>query len=449
MGMNFCTLDEHNKKNAFDVISKLKAGTSTNLSGGVSKGIEELINNRVNDVAAVLLFTDGQANVGIRNTQGIVNEVLRITNSDIFNADVENWDVEQVCTWLDRNRLGAYKQSFREQQVDGNMLKLDLTEEILKTQLGVTQLHAPKFMREIEKLRGQVEGEETTTKATSGFRLHTFGFGPNHNVDLLQQLAENFDGMYFFMEDEEAIKSGFANCLGGLLTTVALDLEVEIQFNPEVSNGKIHKEGAVQKNGKWVISFADLQSEEKRDILVSCAMPSKEEAVPDYLLFEAALKYQNAVQNCESRTVVACEVNRGEMEDDFNELVDECRNRELAAEALLEATRLGEKNDLKSARNRLQVTIDEIGRSRTFANTTSRNLREDLVRAKEKCRDSRTYKTEGDYYMRQNKTCYTQQRCCNYSNEYSTQLAYISKAKRTMNTRFEASDEEDSSDCEF
>merc|ERR1712173_585767 len=98
------------------------------------------------------------------------------------------------------------------------------------------------------------------------------------------------------------------------------DLEVEIQFNPEVSNGKIHKEGAVQKNGKWVISFADLQSEEKRDILVSCTMPAKEEAVPDYLLYEASLKYQNAVQNCESRSVVSCEVNRNGNEDNFNEL---------------------------------------------------------------------------------------------------------------------------------
>merc|ERR1719168_390612 len=116
-------------------------------------------------------------------------------------------------------------------------------------------------MREIEKLRGQVEGEETTTKATSGFRLHTFGFGSNHNVDLLQQLAENFDGMYFFMQDEESIKSGFANCLGGLMTTVALDIDVAIQFNPECKNRKVWKENATENNGIFKVHFGDLQSE--------------------------------------------------------------------------------------------------------------------------------------------------------------------------------------------
>ena len=66
------------------------------------------------------------------------------------------------------------------------------------------------------------------------------------------------------MENEESIKSGFANCLGGLMTTVALDIEVSVQFNPECTNGKVYKENVTVVDGLHKVYFADLQSEVKK-----------------------------------------------------------------------------------------------------------------------------------------------------------------------------------------
>merc|ERR1719433_1796986 len=80
--MQFCNLDETNKQKAFDIVSNLRAGTSTDLCGGVCQGVEQLLNNRVNDVASILLFTDGQANVGFRDTTSIVKEVLRVAGTN-------------------------------------------------------------------------------------------------------------------------------------------------------------------------------------------------------------------------------------------------------------------------------------------------------------------------------------------------------------------------------
>merc|ERR1712243_145174 len=152
-------------------------------------------------------------------------------------------------------------------------------EQMLTNDLGVKSLHLGKFIRELENIRGgmnplnqggegeqQIEGKANTStgenedKKVAGFRLHTFGLGSNHNARLLEQLAEHFDGMYYFMENEAGIKSGFANCLGGLLSTVAQEIEVEIQFNSECKTVKVHKDNVTVVDGRHKVHFADLQS---------------------------------------------------------------------------------------------------------------------------------------------------------------------------------------------
>jgi len=129
-----------------------------------------------------------------------------------------------------------YGQVFRENQIDGSILKYDVNSEILIEDLNVKRLHVSKFMREIEKLKNPTgnetneggEGEEKEKQQFSGFRLHTFGYGTDHNQSLLEGLAEHFEGMYHFVEHEEMIKAVFASCLGGLLSTVAQDIKLKI-----------------------------------------------------------------------------------------------------------------------------------------------------------------------------------------------------------------------------
>jgi len=446
--LNFCKLDESNKKRAYDIISNLRAGTSTNLCGGVIEGVEQLLNARQNDVASVLLFTDGQANVGHRDTESIVREVLRASGTG-QTKKLENWSVAEVGEWLRKIELPMYVQNFGQQGVDGSILKHDITKEMLTETLEVQALHAAKFMREVEKVRGtQGEGEGSTgDDKVQGFRLHTFGFGSNHNSTLLQQLSDSFDGMYFFMEDEESIKSSFANCLGGLMTTVALGIEISVQFNPECKNGKIYKENVTVVDGIHKVTFADLQSEEKRNVLVSCSIPAKEAPVHDFLLFEATYKYNNAIASTEGNGVIGLQIDRNGKIEDFNEEVDETRNRELAAHALTEAVKFGEVNDLVNARKRLQVTIDEIDVSKSANTLTSINLRKDLQSALDKTQDVRTWANEGNYYCVQNTMCYQQQRACNFkAADYAVQDTFNTSAKREMDEVWSRADSLDS-DC--
>merc|ERR1719204_248631 len=109
-----------------------------------------------------------------------------------------------------------------------------------------------------------------------------------------------------------------------------------------------------------------------------------------------------------------------------------------------EAKILGDKNKLKEARDRLQLTIDEIDQSITGKTDASGKLKRDLTTAISKFKDRQTYKTDGDYYITQNFVCYQQERACNFEADYSTQLEFNTGFKSAMCDTFERQDSLDS-----
>ncbi|KAG2426082.1 hypothetical protein HXX76_013270 [Chlamydomonas incerta] len=57
-------------------------------------------------------------------------------------------------------------------------------------------------------------------------KVHTFGFGADHSVELLQGVAEAQAGVYYYISCEADIPSGFGDALGGLLAVVAKDVRL-------------------------------------------------------------------------------------------------------------------------------------------------------------------------------------------------------------------------------
>lgn len=67
-----------------------------------------------------------------------------------MDADVNRWDVAMVCGFLDTLELGALQDAFRENAVDGQMLKT-LSEDDLVTELGLKKLQARKVLQRLPK----------------------------------------------------------------------------------------------------------------------------------------------------------------------------------------------------------------------------------------------------------------------------------------------------------
>jgi len=65
-------------------------------------------------------------------------------------GSVSSWSSSDVSSWLAEKGLSMYSSRFRQENVDGDILTNDLTEDIAISDLGVKRLHAKKLMREVD-----------------------------------------------------------------------------------------------------------------------------------------------------------------------------------------------------------------------------------------------------------------------------------------------------------
>src|SRR5512139_1338872 len=56
----------------------------------------------------------------------------------------------------------------------------------------------------------------------------------NYNDTLMEQLADNGDGFYSYIDDMGEARRLFVDQLTGTLQTIAMDAKVQVDFNPEV-----------------------------------------------------------------------------------------------------------------------------------------------------------------------------------------------------------------------
>jgi Ca-activated chloride channel family protein len=76
------------------------------------------------------------------------------------------------------------------------------------------------------------------TKRQTGVFLSVYGFGSawdggNYQDEVAEQLADNGNGVYFFIDGEEEARRAFIYTLSGSLITVAKDVKLQVEFNPE------------------------------------------------------------------------------------------------------------------------------------------------------------------------------------------------------------------------
>ena len=70
--------------------------------------------------------------------------------------------------------------------------------------------------------------------ADKGVTLSTIGFGMgNYQDTLMEQLANNGDGNNFYIDSQEQAQRVFVEELGGTMVTIARDVKIQVEFNPE------------------------------------------------------------------------------------------------------------------------------------------------------------------------------------------------------------------------
>ena len=60
------------------------------------------------------------------------------------------------------------------------------------------------------------------------FTIHTFGFGNDHDSELLGKIAKLKGGNFYFVEEIEKVSECFVNALGGLLSIVGQNTTLKV-----------------------------------------------------------------------------------------------------------------------------------------------------------------------------------------------------------------------------
>eukprot|EP00795_Rhopilema_esculentum_P005872 gene5872-11198_t len=338
-------MTKDNKTSCLEKIRNISSGNSTNLSGGLLKGLEQMAERQKdkNELASVLLFTDGLANHGITSAQGII---AAMRNPNMFSSPSRSNSASQAPrhqSWLQRLHLTKSKEP---------------TEHVEQSSA-----------KEEEK-------EEEKKEATLPCSVYTFGFGNDHDPAMLKAISDAGSGMYYFVENEDKISESFGHCLGGLLSTVGQGIQLNLSAQDGVKIKEIHVNRSydLAPDAKSLkVDLGDLQSEEERDVvllLTANALPSSLETTPQPLI-DVEVNYYNVLLEKLANTSTSLGVLRTNIEENSAEkgsvVVNKQRDRIQTTNAINTATEMADRDDFEAARQVIEQQARS-NRSKSYAN---------------------------------------------------------------------------------
>ncbi|XP_057733008.1 E3 ubiquitin-protein ligase WAV3-like [Arachis stenosperma] len=190
-----------------------------------------------------------------------------------------------------------------------------------------------------------------------GFQIpvHAFGFGTDHDALSMHSISEMSGGTFSFIETEAVLQDAFAQCIGGLLSVVVQELQVEIEcIHPNLSLSSLKAGSYPSRVGadgrKGFIDVGDLYADEERDFLVSVDVPAT--SSNETSLLKVKCVYKDPLTQ-ETMTLESEEV-KIERPEQAGQVVmslevDRQRNRLQAAEAMAQARLAAEQGDLSGA----------------------------------------------------------------------------------------------------
>lgn len=232
--------------------------------------------------------------------------------------------------------------------------------------------------------------------------LFTFGFGKDHDANMLKPIAEAGRGMYYFLEKEDEIPNSFADCIGGLLSTVGQNITVSIKPRGETKIlQSLSKFTCKKNNGEFELSIGDLYSEEKRDLLFEIEIPKLDLPMDTQKILDVTLSYFNVLSLSMETFSFVSSVERPQdvVQLNTNYEVDKQRNRIETNTALRKAKNLSDKKLLNEARKVIQDQIEFIEKSISGKDKLCLALIDDLKNLMKELKDVKTYESYGSKWM--------------------------------------------------
>jgi len=197
--------------------------------------------------------------------------------------------------------------------------------------------------------------------------VFTFGFGEDHNEDMLRAVADATGAQYYFINKEDDIPSAFADCVGGLLSIVAQNASLKLEPANGTSIGKLHvgsykHSPSTSSPNATTIELGDLYSEDEKDLLFEFCLPTL--AAPlgqPQPVIAATLRYFDCAASRFQEVTSHVAIDRpaeAPVNQPVNALLDQHRNRIHVADAMERATQMADRGQVNAGRQILSEAFD-------------------------------------------------------------------------------------------
>lgn len=312
--------------------------------------------------------------------------------------------------------------------------------------MGLAVLEQRRQRNKVSTILLLTDGQDGSTRAALpalikraaqiGCSVYGFGFGADHDADLLREISEHARTPYTYVETTNTIRQAFAGVVGGLSSIVAQN--VEITLNCHVPLTTVNTPFEVRRNGdRWAsVTIPDIFAGERRDVLLEFSVPAElHEAGPDgsTLLLEASARYIDLRKGGSSGLPVQCppvlmtvqrvEESQPELEPDV-EVTDQ-RERVHVTRVLEEAANHSDSGNFEEAQKLLRETHSQITTRKTQT-PVAEALRLELEDAQHRMQ-GRSAWLQGQAEVKDAFQMHKMQRCTNATSSASAQVCKSSK----------------------
>eukprot|EP00656_Telonema_subtile_P001231 TRINITY_DN10572_c0_g2_i2.p1 TRINITY_DN10572_c0_g2~~TRINITY_DN10572_c0_g2_i2.p1 ORF type:complete len:551 (+),score=157.79 TRINITY_DN10572_c0_g2_i2:117-1769(+) len=336
-----------------------------------------------------------------------------------MNPEGKEAALEAVKVFESRGRTnlsGGLLQALEEMTSDEDVNEPGRTSSVLL----FTDGHANRGVTEAEKLTECMRGAIEATSMVTAPSVFTFGFGVDHDANMLRAISDQGNGLYYFIEGKENIPQTFADCLGGLLSVVGQNMVLTVEALNGATISTLHTQATIKEQTEECLKLqlGDMYSEESRDVLFSMNLPAGE-ACGSTELCRLSLKYFDNVNACPADTVAEVCVERVESMSEDDQVQDEHVSRELArvmaAAVMVQANDLGRSGRYSEGRALLQKNREGLG-----SVCGTEELQKDLLECEEGMVDHSTYSSRGAKSMMNYSGAHSKQRSCAIRSSRST-----------------------------
>ena len=240
----------------------------------------------------------------------------------------------------------------------------------VRTIFLLTDGHANRGISNKDDIVKLTKGCLGPTNERREIAIHCFGYGTDHDREMLGDLSKATEGgSYYFVDKDSDVSSAFGDALGGVLSVVAQNTSLAIRVPDEslalgvsILNVK-HNKALKQPDGSFIVPLGDFYAEESRDVIVETTLIGRRDINTNIPLISVNLSYLDTI----NKTLVAFNEILGSItrpDDGTVSKTDEhvalqCI-RIKTTEILSETETLAERDKLIEARAKIQAFIEEV-----------------------------------------------------------------------------------------